>query len=103
MKMCKDIRLIVVEMLDGSKWGVSLDEGLICRAKNYADEFDGDVERSLQEDTLPLLKEDPDEILDWIVGNMNWDDFKTHYLIEDPPEIDFQDGWMSGEKKIVKY
>jgi len=99
----KGMRLLIIKMPDGSKWGVNVNEIALNRAQNYADEFDNSVERSLKEDTLALFKECPEEISDWAANNMNWDEFKNHYLIEGPPEVDFQEGWMSGEKEVMEY
>lgn len=41
------------------------------RAENYKDEFGGDVERSLSEDTKPLF-EDAYQVADWAKNNMSW-------------------------------
>lgn len=49
-------KLMTVEMPDGSKWGVPVEMIARSRAAYYANEFDGDVERSLAEDTLPLFE-----------------------------------------------
>jgi hypothetical protein len=39
-------RLMTITMPDGSKWGVPVDMIARDRAKHYAHEFGGDVERS---------------------------------------------------------
>ena len=83
--------------------GINVNEVAKNRAENHADEFDNDVERSLAEDTLSLFQECPDEISKWVVNNMNWYEFKCHYLVSDPPEVDFVGGWMTGEKEVVEY
>lgn len=73
------------------------------RAAHYAHEFGGDVERSLAEDTMQMFESDDYEIHDWAVNNMNWDDFKGHQLkLSDASPVDFQDGWLSGEKEVVE-
>jgi hypothetical protein len=96
------MRMMTVQMSDGSKWGVPVQMIAVNRATHYAPEFGGDVERSLNEDTLPLFEDDDYEIKDWAVNNMNWIDFDGHQVkIAGAPAPDFQDGWMSGDKAIV--
>lgn len=93
-----------VTMPDGRQWDVPVDVIARNRAANYADEFGGDVERSLREDTLPLFDSDEYEIKDWAAGNMNWSDVET--IAELVPgrvtPIDYQEGWMNGAKEIVE-
>ena len=92
-------KYLTVTMPDGSVWGVPVEMIARDRAKHYASEFGGDVERSLAEDTLPMFEDDEYEIEDWAVNNMNWSDFDGHQVkIADPPEPDFQEAWMSGPK-----
>jgi hypothetical protein len=43
-------------MPDGSEWAYSVMDIARNRAEHYADEYGGDVERSLAEDTLPLFR-----------------------------------------------
>ncbi|KKM17268.1 hypothetical protein LCGC14_1677520 [marine sediment metagenome] len=106
----KGFKMLVTTMPDGSKWGVAVAEIARNRAEHYAHEFcindqrsEADVERSLSEDTLPLFEADPDEITDWAENNMNWEDFKEHYLIEGAPATDFQEGWVNGEKTFQTF
>lgn len=42
-------------------------------------------------------------LLDWAMGNMDWDDVKQFATkVEQPDkEVDFQEGWINGEKEIV--
>jgi hypothetical protein len=94
-------KLFVTTMPDGSKWGVPVGKIARNRAECYAREFDGDVERSLNEDSLPLFESDPDAIEDWAANNMNWSDVKVDAVMIQAPHVDYQDGWMNGEKEIV--
>lgn len=98
-----------VKMPDGSFWAVPI--GLIAynRATCFADEFEGKelsdrIEKSLNEDTLPLFEEDNYEIKDWAANNMNWSDVKEFavQIKVDLPEPDYQEGWVNGEKKIIE-
>ena len=96
-------KMLSVEMPDGSKWGFPVEMIARDRAAHYAYEFNDDVERSLEEDTLLLFEADVYAIEDWAVNNMNWDDFKGHqFKLSDDDPPDFQDGWMSGKKEIIE-
>lgn len=95
-------KLMTVKMPDGSVWGVPVDMIALDRAKSYAREFDGNIERSLAEDTIPLFEENTYAIEDWAVGNMDWSDFEGHYVkVSDAPSPDFQEAWMNGEKGYI--
>ncbi len=92
------IHFLVTEMPDGSKWGVEVKEIAENRARHYAHEFDGDVQRSLSEDTLPLFEANRFEIEDWAVNNMNWEDFENTYIIQTATKTDYDEGWFNGKK-----
>lgn len=94
-----------ITMPDGSKWDIPVSVIALDRAKYYArEEFDGDVERSLAEDTMPLFDSDDYEIEDWAANNMNWSDVEAFATkVNDPTEeIDYQEGWVNGEKEVVE-
>ena len=92
-------KYMTVKMPDGSMWGVPVEMIARNRAEHYASEFDGDVERSLAEDTIPMLEADDYEIHDWAANNMNWSDFDGHQVkLADAPAPDFQDAWMRGDQ-----
>lgn len=95
-------KLLRIEMPDGSKWDVPVMIIAKNRAKYYKDEFGGDVEKSLKEDTLPLFIDDY-EIHDWAANNMNWDDVKAFAkkAPDEKREIDFQEGWVNGDYEII--
>lgn len=95
-------KLLAMTLPDGSAWGVPVMMIAEDRAKHYSSEFGGDVQRSLDEDTLPLFKADAFEIEDWAVNNMNWSDFDGHQVqLKAPAAPDFQQGWMDSDKTIV--
>jgi len=94
--------LYVVTMPDGSRWAVPLMVIATDRARHYAREFDGDVERSLAEDTLPLFASDPYQVHDWAANNMNWSDVVHAAEQLTPPEAtDYQEGWINGDYAVV--
>lgn len=93
-----------VSMPDGSKWDVPAILVAKNRAEHYKGEFDGSLEKSLAEDTIPLFEEDDYEIEDWAVNNMDWSDVSSEaFLVEDPEVADFEDGWSNGDKEIINY
>ncbi len=96
-------RNLIVEMPDLSLWAVPVMVIARDRAKHYASEFGGDIERSLNEDTIPMFTDDEYEIADWAVNNMNWSDVKEHAtrLPSPPVEIDWEQGWLSGAKRLA--
>lgn len=91
-------RRMVVEMPDGSEWSVPVMVIARSRAQEYKAEFDGDVERSLDEDTLPRFLEDDFNIRDWASNNMNWGDVQDRATIlpNRRRAVDYQDGWVNG-------
>lgn len=92
-----------VTMSDGSRWRVPVDVIAHNRAEHYAHEYGGDVDRSLNEDTIPLFESDDYEIQDWAANNMNWEDVSAHAVqIAEPGAVDYQEGWVNGDKRIVE-
>jgi hypothetical protein len=97
------MKVMTFETLDGSKWAVPVDVIAKNRAAYYAHEFDGDIDRSLKEDTLLLFAEDDYEIEDWAVSNMNFSDVADSvFLVSKPPRPDFQEAWLNGAKDITE-
>lgn len=96
---------IHVTQRDGSVWAVPVMTVARDRAENYKDEFDNDVERSLDEDTLVLFEDDQAEILDWAANNMNWSDVASVAArAKNPAPLtirDLQEAWINGKKKVV--
>lgn len=88
-------------MPDRSKWGVPVEIIARNRATYYAKEYDGDVEKSLADDTMPLFESDDYEVEDWAANNMNWDEVKEHAVLLDAGKCDFQEGWINGEKSVI--
>lgn len=91
----------VTTMPDGSKWAVPVSIIAADRAKYYAHEFGGDIDKSLKEDTGPLFDADEFEIEDWAQNNMDWDDVKTSAVRVEDSACDYQDGWTNGEHEIL--
>lgn len=86
---------------NGEVWGVPVAMIARNRAAHYAKEFDGNVERSLAEDTIPLFNSSDYDIHDWAVNNMNWSDFNGHQVkLKNGQGIDFEEAWMNAEKGL---
>lgn len=95
--------VISVEMDDGSVWEVPVMVVARNRAKHYADEFDGDIGKSLEEDTIPFFASDSYEIIDWAENNMNWEDVEQFAtMVQGTDAIDYQDSWVNGPKEVLE-
>jgi len=91
----------IITMEDQSQWAVPVKVIALNRAAYYAEkEFDGDLERSLQEDTVPFFEADDEAIEDWAKNNMLWIEVVEFASQVKSPEIDFEDGWANGEATI---
>lgn len=91
-----------VRMPDNSLWHVPVEVIARNRAQHYAHEFGDDVEKSLAEDTIPLFTESSYDIEDWAANNMNWSDVLGQaFKVETEEEVDYQEGWINGDKEIV--
>lgn len=94
------MKILTVKMPNNDVYGVPVDVIARNRAAFYAYEFDGDVERSLREDTLPLFEGDAYEVTDWAKNNMNWSDVKHAAFKIESWHIDFQRGWTHGDVAV---
>jgi len=92
-----------VTMPGGSVWSIPVSLIAENRAKEYAHEFDGDLSRSLEEDTWVLFRESTYEISDWARNNMNWSDVAplATRVEKEPPVVDWQEGWINGDVEVV--
>lgn len=88
-------------MQDGSKWDVPVGAIAMHRANYYKSEYCNDLSESLKQDTLPLFEDVPYEIKDWAENNMNWSDVSHVAKMVRPPQVDFQEGWVNGEKELL--
>jgi hypothetical protein len=90
-----------VIMPDNSVWAVPVQLIAMNRAESYSKEFDGDIQRSLAEDTLPLFKGSDYEIESWAANNMNWSDVEHAARCVSGGETNFQEGWVNGHKRVM--
>lgn len=101
-----------VTMPDGSQYDVPCHLIAMDRAKYYAEkEAEKEGEKTDKETYNEKLIEEynfaiknKDEIQDWASNNMDWDDVKAHAKkVTDNKDVDFQEGWVNGEKEVVHY
>ncbi len=91
-----------VTMPDGSKWEVPVLVIAMDRAKYYAGkDFDGDIDQSLKEDTIPLFESDSYQVEDWASNNMNWSEVEKDAVKVVISDVDYQKGWVNGDTEIV--
>lgn len=96
------MKVLAISLPDGSMVGIPVEVIARDRAAHYASEFDGDIERSLTEDTMPSFESDPYEVKDWAANNMNWSDVARHAIkIKGPDEPDMQEVWINGPKEVM--
>ncbi|HIJ85496.1 MAG: hypothetical protein HW380_3466 [Magnetococcales bacterium] len=95
-------KTLIVTMPDRSQWSVPVDCIARHRASHFAHRlFDGDVERSLKEDTLPLFQKNPLAIEQWGEEMMDWDDVKEHAKQIVPANCNYYEGWQKGLKVLT--
>lgn len=72
-------------------------------AAYYSKYHDNDIEKCLNEETLPLFFDDNFEINDWVENSMSYDDLKDHVIVNTKVrELDYFDIINSSEGyKIV--
>ena len=92
---------LYIDMPDASKYAVPIEFIARHRAEYYAKNYEGDVVKSLLNDTLPLFESYEDEIHDWSSNNMNWSDVQDVAVLVKNPDIDYDDGWCNGEWKVA--
>lgn len=92
-------KVYVVEMEDGSKWGIPVGDIAAYRANYYSRKNGTDFATLLQE-TVALFNGDEYEIEDWAANNMNWVDVEDVVECVQFAEVDMQEGWVNGEKSL---
>lgn len=93
--MSKKLR---VTMPDGSEWDVPAEIIAKNKAEHYYNEGDEDFKEEYE-----FTLSDNEELIDWAENNMNWEDVKQYALqIKGPGELDYQKGWVNGDKEVVE-
>ena len=91
-------------MGDGSKWDIPAKPIVEVRARYYAKKDTGKKNGKEFDEAFKQLIEDTDDfdIEDWASNNMNWSDVKDVAVKVSTMEIDFQEGWVNGEKEVIE-
>ncbi|AFL99487.1 hypothetical protein Desde_1055 [Desulfitobacterium dehalogenans ATCC 51507] len=89
-----------VTMPDGCKWDVPAKVIAEDRAKYYAA---ADPDTTYEEEFEFTMGNDF-ELKDWSGNNMNWDEVKDYAekAILPDPVIDWEEGWVDGEKEVIE-
>lgn len=102
-------KMIRVTMGDGSKWDVPAEVVATSWAtywanKAYPPAFNTKARWDEQfEREFSYASSDTQDILDWAVRNMDWNDVARHAVRVNPSRpADYQEGWVNGEKEVVE-
>ena len=95
-----------VTMGDGSKWDIPARLIAEDRARYYTKRDTGkesgiEFDKAFEELIADAL-EDTYEIIDWASNNMNWSDVEDVAENASVMEVDFQEGWVNGEKEVIE-
>lgn len=95
-------RLYAVTMQNGDKFGVPAE----VIADNYAKYYEsrGEDYKENFDAMLHWFDTDDYEFADWAKNNMNWSDVEDKAVLikHNPPQPDFEDGWVNGEYQYLK-
>lgn len=93
-------KMLRITMPDGSVWDVPAmliaanrtnyyaeKDGFKPGSKEYVEEFDFSMTKS--------------ELIDWSANNMNWSDVSASAKMVKNGEVDYQEGWVNGDKEVV--
>lgn len=90
-------KMLRVDMPDTSVWQVPASIIAENRAIYMTKKFpkEGDFQYFYNESM------DDDLLIDWASNNMNWDEVDRVAELYQEPNVDFQEGWVNGNKEIV--
>ena len=93
-------KYLLVEMPDLSVWRVPTQ--IIADARtDYYTERCGEDREKVKAETEQLFTAHEYEIEDWAANNMDWDEVKTHAVQVKASEVDYQEGWINGNKCVT--
>ncbi|WP_212635455.1 hypothetical protein [Saccharibacillus brassicae] len=102
-------KFLRVTMPDNSRWDVPAELIAKNRAADYAGQdtrssSGPEYEKEFQAE-FEYAMTDAIELVDWATDNMNWEDVEAHAqrVAQQDHPIDYQEGWVNGEKEIVEY
>ena len=92
------MKVLRIVMPDGTEWDVPASVIAENKARWYAEDK-GSNYQDKYDDTIVS----EDKIIDWATNNMNWEDVeRIATKVEVPITVDYQDGWVNGEKKVLQ-
>ena len=92
------MKVLRIAMPNGTKWDVPASVIAENKARWYAEDK-GSNYQDKYDDTIVS----EDKIIDWATNNMNWEDVeRVATKVEVPITVDYQDGWVNGEKKVLQ-
>jgi hypothetical protein len=101
------VKYLRVRMEDNSLWDIPASIIAEDRATYYAKHDIREPDNILTYDEIFKAEfgytlEDGDEIIDWAVNNMNWSDVEKYAVKVRTVDVDYQEGWMNGEKEVIE-
>lgn len=84
---------VFLTMPDYSEWRLPVSVILDNYIKHLV-EYDGMSEEDAREDATQLFESDNYEINDWLMNNMNWNEFSDHLIrISEPKNPNYENDW----------
>ena len=100
------MKYLRITMPDNSKWDVEAVIIANSRAAYYAQKDSGVTEGreydKIYKDEMEYALSDSDELIDWAENNMNWEDVQRYAHKVKDGNIDYQEGWVNGEKEVIE-
>ncbi|WP_153717654.1 hypothetical protein [Eikenella corrodens] len=93
-------KYLLVEMPDFSVWRVPTQIIADARTDYYAERC-GEDRKKVKAETERLFAANEFEIEDWAANNMDWDEVKAHAVQVKAGEVDYQEGWVNGNKCVT--
>lgn len=101
------MKVLRITMPDGSQWDVMADRIAHERAAHYANietgKTSGKKHTDIYKREMAYTLENDDELMDWAANNMNWEDVQSCARMHKAGTVDYQEGWINGEKQVVAY
>lgn len=84
---------VYLTMPDRSEWRLSVNVILDNYIKHNID-YNDMSEKEAKETAIDLFESDSYEINDWLMNNMNWNEFSEHlFKISDPKTPNYENDW----------
>ena len=92
-------KAIIVTMPDSSQWQIPCKVIAEDRAVYYAE--DTDKNKRPYDEVYEETMSNMDLLLDWGENNIKWSFLKQYAKMIKTPNVDYEDGWCNGDKRIV--